>query len=91
MPRRHRAARDRAAPPEPLERPLGVAPIWAQTDWATAREVTGKKAYRCPGCHQEIRAGIRHLVVVEHDDVEGRRHWHTECWRRELRRQGYQV
>jgi hypothetical protein len=34
---------------------------------------------------------VQHLVVVEADDVEGRRHWHTECWRRELRRRGHRV
>ena len=93
MPRRHRAARDRVTGPEALERPIGVAPAWAQAEGATVRAVTGEKgkAYRCPGCLQEIRAGIPHLVVVEHDDVEGRRHWHTGCWRRELRRRGAPV
>jgi hypothetical protein len=40
------------------------------------------KAYRCPGCDQEIRAGAAHLVVwPEHDDdATDRRHWHTACW-----------
>jgi hypothetical protein len=44
------------------------------------------KDYRCPGCDHEIRTGVSHLVVVPHDEPEDRRHWHTECWRRELRR-----
>ena len=90
MPRKHRAARDRAAPPEPVARPLGVAPSWAQVEGVTVRAVSGEQAkvYRCPGCHQEIRPGVPHLVVVADEDVEGRRHWHTACWRRELRRRG---
>ena len=50
--------------------------------------VGGQKAYRCPGCDHEVRAGVWHLVVVPGGDVDARRHWHTECWRRELRRQG---
>ena len=44
------------------------------------------KTYLCPGCQHDVRPGVSHLVVVEEDDVESRRHWHTECWRRELRR-----
>ncbi|HEY3211390.1 MAG TPA: hypothetical protein VGL18_16675 [Actinomycetota bacterium] len=93
MPRKHRAARDRAARLEAVELPLGVAPAWAQIEGATVRAVSGEKGktYRCPGCLQEIRAGTPHLVVVEQDDLEGRRHWHTGCWRRELRRRGYSV
>jgi hypothetical protein len=91
MPRKHSAARDREASPEPLARPLGVAPRWAQVDGIVVRAVSGEKgkAYRCPGCHQEIRPGTPHLVVVMDEDVEGRRHWHTQCWRRELRRRGH--
>jgi hypothetical protein len=49
------------------------------------------KTYRCPGCQQEIRPGTPHFVVVERDDVEGRRHWHSSCWRRELRSRGHPV
>lgn len=53
------------------------------------RAVTGAaagKAYRCPGCDQEIPAGVPHLVVWPADPigfggVEDRRHWHTPCWR----------
>jgi len=44
------------------------------------------KAYRCPGCDHEIRAGEGHEVVVPHDAPEDRRHWHTGCWHREARR-----
>jgi hypothetical protein len=93
MPRKHRAARERPLRVEAVERPVGVAPVWAQVEGTTVRAVSGEagKAYRCPGCYQEIRPGVPHLVVVEHDDVEGRRHWHTACWRRELRRLGHAV
>ncbi|MGH2682493.1 MAG: hypothetical protein ACRDIX_04580 [Actinomycetota bacterium] len=87
MPRRHRAARDRLSP-EPSRPPLGVAPVWAQREGFTVRQVTGSKPYRCPGCQQPIRAAVQHLVVVPDRDPDDRRHWHTECWRRELRRLG---
>ena len=60
-------------------------------DGSIVRQVTGEKAYRCPGCQQVVRAGVTHLVVVEDEDVESRRHWHTECWRRALRRRGHRV
>lgn len=54
------------------------------------RTMTGAaatKAYRCPGCHQLIQAGIAHLVVWPSappiggtETVTERRHWHTGCW-----------
>jgi hypothetical protein len=44
------------------------------------------KVYRCPGCDHEIRAGEGHEVVVPIDAPDLRRHWHTACWRAELRR-----
>ena len=91
MPRKHRSARDRHPAPEPVGRPTTVAPLWASVlEDATVRAVCGLKGkvYVCPGCQQDIRPGTAHLVVVERDDVEGRRHWHTPCWQRELRRRG---
>jgi hypothetical protein len=87
MPRRHRAARDRPVP-EPIRPFGGVAPPWAQVDGFAARQVMGKKVYRCPGCQQGIRVGVSHLVVIPDEDPGDRRHWHTECWRREVRRLG---
>ncbi|MGB0969546.1 MAG: hypothetical protein ACPGVG_01090 [Mycobacterium sp.] len=50
--------------------------------------VSATKAYRCPGCDQEIRPGTSHVVVWPADSgdvlgsqgVEDRRHWHTPCW-----------
>jgi len=49
------------------------------------RAVTGSaalKAYRCPGCQQEIPPGRPHVVAWP-DDLTGtddRRHWHSGCW-----------
>jgi hypothetical protein len=89
MPRRHRSARERSGTPEPPERPLGgFAPAWAQVGGEAVHAVSGEKGktYRCPGCGHEIRPGVPHLVVVSEGDVEGRRHWHTPCWRQDLRR-----
>ena len=54
------------------------------------RTMTGAaaiKAYRCPGCHRLIPAGVAHLVVWPSappiggtETVTERRHWHTGCW-----------
>jgi hypothetical protein len=35
-----------------------------------------------------VRPGLWHLVVVPDGDPDERRHWHTDCWKRELRRLG---
>ncbi|MCU1489954.1 MAG: hypothetical protein JWM85_1359 [Acidimicrobiaceae bacterium] len=43
------------------------------------------KAYRCPGCNQEIAVGTGHVVVVPLTDPTGRRHWHLGCWERRER------
>ena len=90
MPRRHRSAREREGPAGPPERPRGVAPVWASIEGVKVMASTGEKgkSYRCPGCQQEIRPGLTHLVVMEREELEGRRHWHTPCWQRELRRRG---
>jgi len=46
------------------------------------------KTYTCPGCGLEIAPGFAHRVtwradgiMGEADDLAGRRHWHTHCWR----------
>ena len=57
------------------------------------------KAYRCPGCDQEIRPGTPHVVTwpayARDSDLDPwdtdsaadqRRHWHTACWRARDRR-----
>jgi hypothetical protein len=74
------------APERPPQR--SDAPPWAVLPGFDVRQVGGEKAYRCPGCDHEIRAGVWHLVVVPAGDPDSRRHWHTECWRRETRRLG---
>ncbi|PZS18599.1 MAG: ATP/GTP-binding protein [Pseudonocardiales bacterium] len=40
------------------------------------------KAYRCPGCDQEVRRGMAHLVVwpASGSPESDRRHWHSTCW-----------
>jgi hypothetical protein len=68
-------------------RPVGASErreSWRGEDYAV-RTVTGQaatKAYRCPGCDQEIRAGVPHLVAWPAGDVsaDDRRHWHKTCW-----------
>jgi hypothetical protein len=44
------------------------------------------KAYLCPGCHHEIPPRTGHEVVVPIDAPDLRRHWHSACWRIEVRR-----
>jgi hypothetical protein len=59
-------------------------------DWVV-RLVPGAvatKAYRCPGCDQEIPPGTAHLVAwpAYAPGLEQRRHWHTPCWQRRSQR-----
>jgi hypothetical protein len=61
-------------------------PAWAQVPGCRVQQVTNERAYRCPGCDQMVRPGTAHLVVIPDGDVEGRRHWHTPCWRHDLNR-----
>ena len=84
MPRKSRRSRDQTPPPGP-PRWTG-APPWAQVPGHEVRRVGGEKSYMCPGCEHPIRVGVWHLVVVPGQDPDSRRHWHTECWRKELRR-----
>jgi hypothetical protein len=62
---------------------------WGGEEYAV-RPVTGGaagKSYRCPGCDQEIRPGIPHVVVwAEPSGGDDRRHWHTACWNARDRR-----
>jgi hypothetical protein len=44
------------------------------------------KAYLCPGCNQDIPAGVGHVVVVPLEATDLRRHWHTACWEHRQRR-----
>jgi hypothetical protein len=64
---------------------------WRDGEW-TVRSIFGgaaTKAYRCPGCLQEIRPGVAHVVAWPADgrgDLTDRRHWHTGCWKARDRR-----
>jgi hypothetical protein len=63
---------------------------WPDGDWHV-RRVTGggaDKVYRCPGCDQEIRSGLPHLVSwpAWSGGEDERRHWHTACWRNRVKR-----
>lgn len=47
-----------------------------------------QKTYACPGCGRSIEPGVGHVAVWRADFVlgdehalDGRRHWHTHCWR----------
>jgi hypothetical protein len=85
MPRQNRRRVDAAlAAPRP---PATVGE--RREDWRgeeyVVRSVTGAgadKPYRCPGCDQEIRAGLPHVVAWPAFDADAgdRRHWHTACW-----------
>ena len=89
MPRRHRRNPEFFAAPTPVEPARrSDPPPWATAPGYDVRHVLGDKDYRCPGCDHVIRSGTWHLVIVPLDDADARRHWHTECWRRELRRIG---
>ena len=75
-----------------LERPAGPehTEAWPDGDWVV-RLVPGPstvKAYRCPGCDQEIPAGTPHLVAwpALTPGLDMRRHWHRACWQRRLHR-----
>jgi hypothetical protein len=59
------------------------------------RSVSGAasgRVYRCPGCRQELAAGVPHLVTWPADLLAGsggvgeRRHWHAGCWTARHRR-----
>jgi hypothetical protein len=63
---------------------------WPDGEWVI-RQVPGAaatKTYRCPGCDQEIRPGVAHVVVwpAESPGPAERRHWHNSCWQRRPRR-----
>jgi hypothetical protein len=65
---------------------------WPDGDWVV-RQVPGAaatKTYRCPGCDQEIRSGVPHVVVwpAQAPGPAERRHWHNACWQRRPRRPG---
>jgi hypothetical protein len=73
-----------AAAPRPLFGGAERREQWRGDIWVV-RSVPGEaavKSYRCPGCSQEIKAGVPHVVAWPAAELsaEGRRHWHTMCW-----------
>lgn len=89
MPRKKHRARERTPHPGGPRIMGAEAPEWAAAAGFEVRtSMGGDKDYRCPGCDHLVRAGTQHLVVVPREAVDERRHWHTECWRSELRRTG---
>ena len=84
-----RRARRRDDEPAPLRtRGLAMTESHPDGEWVV-RPVPAEnagKSYRCPGCDQEIRPSLPH-VVAWRPGVEGdRRHWHTPCWNARMRR-----
>lgn len=57
-------------------------------DWVVRPAAGAAKAYRCPGCDQEIPPGVGHVVAwpAEGGGPEDRRHWHRPCWEHRLHR-----
>ena len=43
------------------------------------------KPYVCPACGNTVGEGESHVVVWPEGDSDLRRHWHTHCWRIEVR------
>lgn len=69
-------------PPRYVKDPLSGA----TAELRRVQPVDAVKIYRCPGCNQEIAAGVGHVVVVPLGDPTGRRHWHASCWDQRSRR-----
>ncbi|MCO6006234.1 ATP/GTP-binding protein [Actinoallomurus purpureus] len=57
-------------------------------DWVVRPVAGASKAYRCPGCDQEIMPGVGHLVAwpAEGGGPDDRRHWHRPCWNHRITR-----
>jgi len=89
-PRRNHRRDDDPAPLSADRARMGIDAVqaWSDGDWVV-RSATGERTYRCPGCEQEIRPGVPHVVAWPADgrgDLADRRHWHTGCWRARDRR-----
>jgi hypothetical protein len=84
-----RRARRRDDTPAPLRTgAIPVAESHADGEWIV-RPVSAEsagKSYRCPGCDQEIRPSLPHLVAWRPNAEGDRRHWHSPCWNARLRR-----
>ncbi|HEV7185015.1 MAG: hypothetical protein ABI130_08720 [Leifsonia sp.] len=99
MPRSNRPRGRQGHDPRDEEEALDVARLmagWRRTEtrrgivWNVqpVSAVQAQKSYLCPGCGQEIVAGVAHLVAWRADgvmgdaaDIAARRHWHGHCWK----------
>jgi hypothetical protein len=90
---RHRPGAEppRALTDERVRKGIEGVQQWQDGEWMV-RSIFGgaaAKTYRCPGCMQEIRPGVAHVVAWPIDgrgDESDRRHWHTGCWKARDRR-----
>ena len=84
MARRRSTPRRQGVRPLPVERRIEVGPDGYDYEVRPVAGSRATKAYRCPGCDQELKPGIAHVLVWPADAgesaVEDRRHWHTHCW-----------
>jgi hypothetical protein len=90
-PRRNRPKRDERSlvDAESARRGVDTVQQWHDGDFLVRQVGASAKTYRCPGCDQEIRPGVVHVVAWPADgrgDLTDRRHWHTGCWRARDRR-----
>jgi hypothetical protein len=91
VPRQNRRRADAgSAAPRPLSTAQQRLDDWRGQRWVV-RGVTAlgaAKAYRCPGCDQDIRIGVPHLVIWPEPGAAAseRRHWHSTGWAARERR-----
>ena len=70
----------KAGDEEPSVRPpLGEQVVDGYVVRAVAGSVSAR-AYRCPGCDQELSPSTAHVVAWPEGRPDDRRHWHTACW-----------
>ncbi|TDL03370.1 hypothetical protein EUA04_25965 [Mycolicibacterium obuense] len=81
---RRPARKPRQHPPLPAPRRIEIGPDGFDYEVRTVPGSRAIKVYRCPGCDQEIRPGVAHVVAWPADSgdagADDRRHWHTPCW-----------
>jgi hypothetical protein len=87
---RRRTTNNAATPLPPFTFAIDNHEDWNGVEYVVRalRGSSSTKAYRCPGCEQEILPGTPHQVVWPADDAEAtdRRHWHSSCWAARHRR-----
>ena len=56
--------------------------LYGEVDTRRIQPYEALKEYVCPGCNQDIPAGMGHTVAVPREAPDLRRHWHHACWQR---------